>query len=34
VRDAEETGNTYGGLTLPELDYYELEPHDTLVDST
>lgn len=30
VRDAEEAGNTYGGLSLPELDYYELEPDDTL----
>lgn len=30
VRDAEEAGNTYAGLSEAELDYYELEPDDTL----
>ncbi len=30
VRDAEEAGITYGGLSQAELDFYELEPDDTL----
>lgn len=30
VRDAEEVWTTYAGLGLPELDYLEFEPDDTL----
>jgi hypothetical protein len=30
VRDAEEAGITYANLSQAELDYYELEPEDTL----